>query len=98
MNCFAKSFFNVDRLFITDIYSASEEPIIGIHALNLVNEIKSHGLKDVSYLKNLDDFYENIGTAKGEKIIIITMGAGDITKFSYSLVEFLKSNQTLYEL
>ena len=92
MNCFAKAFFNVDRLFITDIYSASEEPIIGVHANVLVNEIKAHGLKDVNYLKNLDDFYEIIGTSKDEKIIVMTMGAGDITKFSYSLAEFLKNN------
>ena len=92
MNCFAKSFFNVDKLFVTDIYSASEEPIVGVHSLALVNEIKTHGFKEVSYLKNLDDFFEVIKKNNNEKIIVITMGAGDITKFSYTLSSVLENN------
>ena len=97
MNCFAKAFFNVDKLYITDIYSASEEPIIGVHSTVLVNEIKAHGFKEVFYLKSLEDFYDVIMAEKDEKFVVATMGAGDITRFSYSLMDAFKSDYMEYE-
>lgn len=97
LNCFAKAFFNVDKLYVTDIYSANEEPIIGVHSINLVNEIKSHGFKEVFYLKDLDDFYKVIMAKRDEKFVVVTMGAGDITKFSYSLKDIFKNNYVSYE-
>lgn len=97
MSCFAKAFFNVDKLYVTDIYSASEEPIIGVHSVALVNEIKTHGYKEVFYLKELEDFYDVLMNNKDDKIVVVTMGAGDITKFSYTLVNVLKNNYVGYE-
>jgi UDP-N-acetylmuramate--alanine ligase len=97
MNCFAKSFFNVDRLFVTDIYGASEEPIVGVNSNVLVNEIKRHGFKEVCYLENLRDVIGIIREDKAEKQVIVTMGAGDITKFALVLADELKNSVVSYE-
>lgn len=89
MNDFAKSFFDADRLFITDIYAASEEPIEGITSEVLVSEIKKHGYKDVEYLANLKAFYSELELFE-EKTVIVTLGAGNITTFSVEIQNYLE--------
>jgi UDP-N-acetylmuramate--alanine ligase len=85
MDLFSKAFFDVDKLYVTDIYPASEEPIVGVHSIVLVDEIKKHGLKNAFYLKNMNDFLDIATCYFKNKTIIVTMGAGDITKFSHAL-------------
>lgn len=89
MSDFAKCFMDADKLYITDIYAASEQPIEGIDAPRLISEVQKHGFKDVTYLPNLDDFLQTLEKEE-EKSIIITFGAGSITNFSYKVAEYLK--------
>lgn len=89
MNDFAKSFFNSDMVFVTDIYAASEDPIEGVHSQVLVEEIKKHGFKDVFYLGKESDFFKYYERIKDESLVIVTLGAGSITKFSFEIAEFL---------
>ncbi|MDY6821610.1 MAG: UDP-N-acetylmuramate--L-alanine ligase [Deferribacterota bacterium] len=87
-NSFTKSFFDVDKLYIVDIYSASEEPIVGIHSKVLVDDIKMHGLKDVYYINDLNSLLSEKLIDRDNKAVYVTMGAGDITKFSFVLADF----------
>ncbi|MBC7196435.1 MAG: hypothetical protein H5U39_04180 [Deferribacterales bacterium] len=89
MNDFAKSFFNSDVVFVTDIYAASEDPIEGVNSQALVEEIKKHGFKDVFYLEKESDFFKHCEKLKDENLVIVTLGAGSITKFSFEIAEFL---------
>ncbi len=89
MNDFAKCFMDADKLYITDIYAASEQPIEGIDAQRLIQEVQNHGFKDVSYLENLNDFLPTLHDEKGNTIII-TFGAGSITNFSFVIADYLK--------
>ena len=91
MSDFAKCFMDADKLYITDIYAASEKPIEGIVAEKLIAEVKNHGFKDVSYLPNLNDFLPSLDEESNDKhTIIMTFGAGSITNFSYSVADYLK--------
>lgn len=90
MNDFAKSFFNSDIVFVTDIYAASEDPIEGINSQVLVEEIRKHGFKDAFYLSRESDFFKHYEILKNEKIVILTLGAGSITNFSFEIAEFLR--------
>jgi UDP-N-acetylmuramate--alanine ligase len=90
MNQFAKSFFNADLLFITDIYPASEEPIEGVTSERLTLEIKNHGFKDVYYIQDLKDFYTYFEKEDCRDCIVVTFGAGNITNFSYEIAEYLQ--------
>lgn len=89
MSDFAKCFMDADKLYITDIYAASEQPIEGIDSPRLITEVQKHGFKDVTYLPNLDDFLQTLEKEESNSIII-TFGAGSITNFSYKIAEYLK--------
>jgi UDP-N-acetylmuramate--alanine ligase len=84
---FAKCFLDADYLFITDIYAASEKPIEGVDTEMLLEEIKKYGFKDAAYLKQWSDFYPKLEDMRGDKIAVIVMGAGNISKFSYELAD-----------
>ncbi|MCD8493004.1 MAG: UDP-N-acetylmuramate--L-alanine ligase [Geovibrio sp.] len=90
MNEFSRCFFDADRLFITDIYAASEEPIEGITAQALVKEIKERGFKDVHYLPSFDDIYRYLEESGCDNSLILTQGAGSITRFSGELSAWLE--------
>lgn len=89
-NEFAKSFIKSDYVFVTDIYAASEKPIIGIDQSSIVNEIAQyHSDKSkiipVESLNHIDAQLDKIDLA--EKDIVLFLGAGDISNFAYKLVD-----------
>jgi UDP-N-acetylmuramate--alanine ligase len=47
---FARSFYDADVLFICDIYAASEDPIEGVTAASLADEIERFGHRNVRYI------------------------------------------------
>ena len=81
---------DADKLYITDIYAASEKAIEGIVAEKLIAEVKNHGFKDVSYLPNLNDSLSDFDDNNEKHTIIMTFGAGSITNFSYIIADYLK--------
>lgn len=87
---FSKAFFDADFLFVKDIYAASESPIEGVDSQKIVDEIKRHGFRDVWYLKEDQDFLNFIGEKLDEDFIVVTLGAGNITNFSYKIAEYLE--------
>jgi UDP-N-acetylmuramate--alanine ligase len=91
MQEFAKCFFDADHLFVTDIYAASEQPVKGITAQVLVSEIKKHSGKNVEYLKDWPDLYKRLNDIGYDRLVVITFGAGNITKFSYELGEHFQA-------
>jgi len=90
MSEFAKCFMDADVLYVTDIYAASETPMVGINSLSLIKEIKNYGFKNISYLQNLKDMFKDIQKDKTKHTVYITFGAGSITNFSKDLAEHFK--------
>lgn len=86
MGEFAEVLRTVDNLIITDVYSAGEDPIEGGSIEDLLAEIGEH--KSVHYVPRgkLDLFLQNFVRPKD---IVITLGAGDITKAGGTLLENL---------
>ncbi len=84
MEDFAKSFKNVEMVFVLDIYSASEKPIEGIDS-----EILSEKINDVSsnaiYIRNIESLRKIIDQLEGDGVII-GLGAGSISKIMRDLV------------
>ncbi|MBI5206503.1 MAG: UDP-N-acetylmuramate--L-alanine ligase [Candidatus Firestonebacteria bacterium] len=77
---FAKCFDLADEVVITDIYPASEQPIEGITGERLKDKIKEHSPdKQVVFVPRTDIVnYAAAAVKAGD--LIITLGAGDITK------------------
>ena len=74
-----------DSLILLDIYSASEKPIKGINSRTISETIKQLGHKDVSYIKNHDDIIDVINNKKDSFDILVTQGAGSISKVCESI-------------
>jgi UDP-N-acetylmuramate--alanine ligase len=86
---FVTSFYDASRLYITEIYPASEKPIEGISAHALFEEIKNHGYREVFYVENKEDIPETIVGNLKEGDLVIFLGAGDIWRQGLKVLERL---------
>ena len=71
---------NVDDLAIMDIYPANEEPIENITSKALITELKKYNNEFVLLNEN-EDLIQYINKAITQDSILLTMGAGNISKF-----------------
>ncbi len=76
---FQECFEGVDELYLGPIYAASEQPIPGITSEAMVNEMKAKG-KKVDYLPSLDEMDQIIKDKKSKNYLVVTLGAGSISK------------------
>jgi UDP-N-acetylmuramate--alanine ligase len=90
MSEFALCFNNADVLFVTDIYAASESPIEGITAETLTDNIKQYGHKNAQYVGDVEGAAEKVIPFLQEGDLVITLGAGSITRLSDEILEKLK--------
>lgn len=92
MDDFARSFNNADVLFLTDIYAASEPPIEGITSEILTQKIKQYGHKNVQYIGDIEAAAEKVSEQLREGDLVITLGAGSVTRLSEQILEILKKD------
>lgn len=83
-NDFGSCFSGLDRLILTDIYSANESPIPGVTGRLIYDEVLKSGRPDTVYIESRDDIlgYLLSQIKKGDTIVF--MGAGDITDVAHS--------------
>jgi len=86
---FVNSFYDASRLYITEIYPASEQPIEGVSGQRLFEEIKNHGYRDAFYVQNKEDLPDVLlkGIRKGD--LVIFLGAGDVWRQGLRVLERL---------
>ena len=92
MDEFALSFNNADVLYITDIYAASETPIEGITAEILTENIRKYGHKNANYIAGIETAAEKVLENLQSGDLVITLGAGSITRLSDEILERLKNS------
>ena len=78
---FKGSFSNANRIIVTDVYSASEDPIEGVTGEKFAKEINAE-----HFSGTVDDVAKKLLPTLEEKNIVVGLGAGTIT----SLGKFLK--------
>ncbi|MEA1971935.1 MAG: UDP-N-acetylmuramate--L-alanine ligase [Candidatus Cloacimonadota bacterium] len=84
---FGRSFFGADKLIITPIYPARESPIKGVTGNLIADAAIQSGHKDVTYIDKNEDIIANIQDIAVPGDIILTMGAGDIYKYTERMLE-----------
>jgi UDP-N-acetylmuramate--alanine ligase len=85
-------FNDADEVFITDVYGAGETPIPGISHEQILQEISKCSQVPITYVPR---------TALGHKLsqfvkphdVVVTMGAGDITKVSIETLALLERGE-----
>lgn len=84
-NDFLKSFSDADEVYLCDVYPAGESPIKDINSENLSKNLHH---KNVYYIPgNMEQVADKIYKNLQSDDIILTMGAGDITKLGEFLVK-----------
>lgn len=90
MDDFTRSFGPADYLVITDIYSAGEQPIAGVDSQRIVAGIKRHSPDKQAIFMPRNQVLDHILEIIRPGDLILTLGAGDITRVSDELLEILK--------
>ena len=79
---FARSFYDADVVLLTDIYAASEEPIEGVTAQALAEDIERFGHRNVHYIGAVEEGAKAIAAVVQPGDLVLTLGAGSIWKVS----------------
>jgi len=87
---FAHSFDLVDYLVVTDIYPASEKPLLGISGEALCRKIKENKPGGETYFLAKEEITEHLLRIKQPGDLVIMLGAGDIVKTCDELVNKIK--------
>lgn len=90
MHEFALAFNNADVLYVLDIYAASEQPIEGISAEILTENIKKFGHKNANYIGDIDTAVDKILPELQHGDVVITLGAGTVTRLSDEFLQAIK--------
>ena len=90
MDEFALAFNNADVLYVLDIYAASETPIEGITAEVLTDNIRKYGHKNATYIGDVETAAEKVSATLQAGDLVITLGAGSVTRLSDEILEKLR--------
>ena len=84
---FCQTFGDVDKLYLTEIYPASEAPIPGVNGVNLALGIRQFSKTDVCYKPNFDEVVEELKKDLRPGDVLITQGAGSVTTVGPRVLE-----------
>ncbi len=88
---FGKVLQAADLVFISDVYPASEAPIVGVSGQTLVDAMQRHGDVPATYLPNLATAHHAVGNALKSGDLFITLGAGNVHEAGTRIAADLKS-------
>lgn len=83
---FASALINFDNIIILDIYAAREKNTYGVSSNDLVNKINSLG-KTAKYIPDFNECSSYVKSHVNDNDIVITLGAGTVTKIGPMLVD-----------
>jgi UDP-N-acetylmuramate--alanine ligase len=86
---FLTAFEGADRLILTEIYPAGEDPIPGVHGETLYQALKRKGHLEVEFIPVKEEIVDRLLPKLMPNDMVLTLGAGDIYKVGESLVEAL---------
>ena len=87
---FVTAFDGADRLVLTEIYAAGEDPIPEVSGELLYQAIKRNGHVDVEFIADKTQIVRQLSKMLAPHDIALTLGAGDIYKVGEALVEALR--------
>ncbi len=90
---FCTCFNDADSVIVSDVYTAGEEPIEGIHRDALVAGLRSAGHRHVEVLEKPEALAELVVKVAKPGDLVVCLGAGSVTKWAASLPEELAALQ-----
>lgn len=86
-----RAFNRADVLLLTDVFAAGETPIEGATSEALAQAIRAHGHRDVTYVGPRERMVEALLERVEPGDVVITLGAGDITRVGPALLDALRA-------
>ena len=86
---FARSFFDADVLVVTDVYAAREKAMEGVSGEQVADRARAFGHRAVHYEAERDALPGAVARLAVPGDLVITLGAGDIWRFSRGLLREL---------
>jgi UDP-N-acetylmuramate--alanine ligase len=87
---FIPAFNDADVLFLSEVYAAGEEKILGVEAAALTEAIRSHGHRDARFVADLDDLLDSLVRELRSGDLVLILGAGSISTLGARLVQRLE--------
>ncbi|MGA1868307.1 MAG: UDP-N-acetylmuramate--L-alanine ligase [bacterium] len=75
---FVRAFDEADIIILTNIYSATEKPIPGVHAKSIMEGIKNNGKEEIYFIDRVEDIPALLIEITQPADIVMTLGAGNI--------------------
>jgi len=88
LNQFATCFSGVDRLWVAEVYAASEAEISGVNGQTLAKAVRAQG-QAVEFVPTLTELRRAVRSAMVPGDLVLFLGAGDITKAAHELAQEL---------
>jgi len=79
-----------DQVVVTDVYAAREEPIPGITGEGVANAARASGVETL-YQPDRGALQEQVYQILKPGDVLLTLGAGDVTRVGRDLVEWLRA-------
>ncbi len=91
---FAGSFLEANDVVLADVYAAGEEPVEGVDAAALASAIAGRGHRSVTSAGPLPDAVRTVLEHVREGDVVVTLGAGSITRAGEEILAALGSRGT----
>ncbi len=93
MDEFSTCFVEADELWLTEIYPASEKPIVGVSGQRLARQIMTRTGQTVHFVQDVAALPQEAISSLREGDVVFTLGAGAIGKIGPRLVELLRGGR-----
>ncbi len=90
MDEFAGAFFQAEKVYLLDIYAASEKPIEGVTSAALAERMRSFGHRSVELSGMIDRGVEAIAAEARDGDAILTLGAGSVSQAGERILAALR--------
>ncbi|WP_120716201.1 UDP-N-acetylmuramate--L-alanine ligase [Tsuneonella amylolytica] len=93
MDDFQTAFNDADRVYVTPVYTAGEDPIPGTDSAALVAGLKSRGHRFAAPVADEGDLARELAGTLGEGDLVVCLGAGDITRWAAGLADAVREER-----
>jgi UDP-N-acetylmuramate--alanine ligase len=83
---FATAFNEADSVVVTEVYPSGEEPIPGVDGATVAGALRRHGHQDAQFVGDRSRLCAEVLAKLGKGDLVLTLGAGDITKLGPELL------------
>lgn len=84
---FRRSFYAAHKLIVLPIYPAGEDPIPGVEASRLAEDIRQSGHRDVVFMESLDEAVQHLVQQCKPGDLVLTLGAGNVYQVGEAMLQ-----------